>query len=323
MQITVSVIIPNYNHALYLKKRIDSVLCQSYIDFEVIILDDCSTDNSKDVIEAYRTHPKVSHIIYNETNSGSTFKQWNKGLSLARGQFIWVAESDDVADSDFLKKMIEPLFNTENIGLVFCQSYQFNENDESTGTWKFHTHDIISYNWETDFQDNGKSFIVNAMMFKNPIVNASAVVFRKSLVNKSDFIDTNMTLNGDWLFYIKCLLKADVFFVSEPLNYFRAHNNKGSSSNIKNFNNVKEYYYILAFLFSHIKVSHTEKSIVKENVFNIWYYQADGKFNTIFNKQFIPILKNAYKVDKTILLRFTVQWFRKRSQNLKNLFKTI
>jgi len=323
VQITVSVIIPNYNHALYLKKRIDSVLCQSYIDFEVIILDDCSTDNSKDVIEAYRTHPKVSHIIYNETNSGSTFKQWNKGLSLARGQFIWVAESDDVADSDFLKKMIEPLFNTENIGLVFCQSYQFNENDESTGTWKFHTHDIISYNWETDFQDNGKSFIVNAMMFKNPIVNASAVVFRKSLVNKSDFIDTNMTLNGDWLFYIKCLLKADVFFVSEPLNYFRAHNNKGSSSNIKNFNNVKEYYYILAFLFSHIKVSHTEKSIVKENVFNIWYYQADGKFNTIFNKQFIPILKNAYKVDKTILLRFTVQWFRKRSQNLKNLFKTI
>ena len=323
MQITVSVIIPNYNHALYLKKRIDSVLCQSYIDFEVIILDDCSTDNSKDVIEAYRTHPKVSHIIYNETNSGSTFKQWNKGLSLARGQFIWVAESDDVADSDFLKKMIEPLFNTENIGLVFCQSYQFNENDESTGTWKFHTHDIISYNWETDFQDNGKSFIVNAMMFKNSIVNASAVVFRKSLVNKSDFIDTNMTLNGDWLFYIKCLLKADVFFVSEPLNYFRAHNNKGSSSNIKNFNNVKEYYYILAFLFSHIKVSHTEKSIVKENVFNIWYYQADGKFNTIFNKQFIPILKNAYKVDKTILLRFTVQWFKKRSQNLKNLFKTI
>ncbi|MFM7682036.1 MAG: glycosyltransferase family 2 protein, partial [Bacteroidota bacterium] len=76
----VSVIIPNYNHALYLKQRIDSVLQQTYPNFEVIILDDKSMDNSHEIIESYRNHPKVVHIEYKEINSGSTFKQWQKGL---------------------------------------------------------------------------------------------------------------------------------------------------------------------------------------------------------------------------------------------------
>lgn len=93
----VSVIIPNYCHARFLNRRIDSVLNQTYGDFEVIILDDCSSDNSRDIIETYRHHPRVSHIVYNEKNSGSTFIQWDKGFELAQGEYIWIAESDDEA----------------------------------------------------------------------------------------------------------------------------------------------------------------------------------------------------------------------------------
>ena len=74
----VSVIIPNYNHALYLQVRLDSVFNQTYQDFEVIILDDCSTDNSREIIEKYANNPKTSHIIFNDVNSGSTIKQWEK-----------------------------------------------------------------------------------------------------------------------------------------------------------------------------------------------------------------------------------------------------
>ena len=62
----VSVIIPNYNHAPFLVERIESVLNQSYPDFEVIILDDCYTDSSKEIIEKYRNNPKISQIIYNK-----------------------------------------------------------------------------------------------------------------------------------------------------------------------------------------------------------------------------------------------------------------
>ena len=87
----VSVIIPNYCHSQFLAQRIESVLNQTYQNFEVIILDDCSPDAgaSKAVIEKYRGNPHVSHIVYNEENSGSTFKQWNNGIALSKGEYCW------------------------------------------------------------------------------------------------------------------------------------------------------------------------------------------------------------------------------------------
>ena len=94
----VSIIVPNYNHEKYLDERIQSILNQTYQDFEIIILDDCSTDNSKFVIEKFRNNEHVSHIVYNEQNSGSTFKQWERGFELAKGELIWIAESDDSCD---------------------------------------------------------------------------------------------------------------------------------------------------------------------------------------------------------------------------------
>ncbi|TAE04306.1 MAG: glycosyltransferase family 2 protein, partial [Bacteroidetes bacterium] len=86
----ISVIVPNYNHAPYLLERIESILSQSFQDFELILLDDFSTDQSKEVLKKYQNHEKVSHLLLNEKNSGSTFKQWNKGISLAKGKYIWL-----------------------------------------------------------------------------------------------------------------------------------------------------------------------------------------------------------------------------------------
>ena len=118
----VSVIIPNYRHALYLKERIDSVLEQTYRDFEVIILDDCSPDDSREIIETYRTREKIAHIVYNERNSGSTFMQWQKGFDLAQGEYIWIAESDDFADPGFLSSCVEQLENEPSCTLAYTES---------------------------------------------------------------------------------------------------------------------------------------------------------------------------------------------------------
>ena len=74
----VSVIVPCYNHAPYLKQRIESILNQTYQNFELILLDDVSPDESAEILLSYKDHPKVSHCIINEKNSGSTFHQWNK-----------------------------------------------------------------------------------------------------------------------------------------------------------------------------------------------------------------------------------------------------
>src|SRR5687768_4023193 len=105
----VSVIIPNYNHGSYLKQRINSILNQTFQDFEIILLDDCSTDNSVEIIEEYRSHTKITSINYNPINSGSTFLQWKKGIDLAQGEWVWIAESDDWCELDFLEVLIQEL----------------------------------------------------------------------------------------------------------------------------------------------------------------------------------------------------------------------
>ena len=118
----VSVIIPNYNHAPYLKRRIDSVLNQTYTDFEVILLDDCSTDESREVLLMYQDHPKVSHVVINRENSGSPFKQWHRGFELAKGEYIWIAESDEWCEPTLLETLVEPMLRDEFIVLRYCQS---------------------------------------------------------------------------------------------------------------------------------------------------------------------------------------------------------
>jgi glycosyltransferase involved in cell wall biosynthesis len=125
----VSIIIPNYNYAKFLEQRLDSVFNQTFQDFEVILLDDCSTDHSVDILSEYKQHPKVSHFIINEINTGSPFKQWKKGIELAKGEFIWIAESDDWAELNFLEQML-PLMDNGNVGIAFCNSNWTNDKGE-------------------------------------------------------------------------------------------------------------------------------------------------------------------------------------------------
>ena len=84
----VSVIVPNYNYAKYLNLRLESIFAQTYDNYEVILLDDKSSDGSIDIINKYSNHPKVSKVIINEVNSGSPFIQWKRGIKEACGDVI-------------------------------------------------------------------------------------------------------------------------------------------------------------------------------------------------------------------------------------------
>lgn len=103
--VEVSVIIPNYNYARFLQQRIESVLAQTYTDYEIILLDDASTDDSVSILNHYKTNSRVAHLEINSVNTGSPFAQWQKGISLSRGKYIWIAESDDAADASFWRKL--------------------------------------------------------------------------------------------------------------------------------------------------------------------------------------------------------------------------
>ena len=207
-----SVIIPNYNHVLYLKQRIDSVLNQTYQDFELIILDDCSTDNSKEIIEQYRSHLKVTQIVYNTENSGSTFKQWDKGINLAKGEYIWIAESDDWCEPTFIENLLLGLETSPNVVLAYAQSYIVEGKNVCLSNHNYLQENI-----------NGNVFIRQYMLNGNAVFNASMAIFRKSIYSKIDKQYINFKYCGDWLFWSEVAVCGDVFISGKVLNYFRQH----------------------------------------------------------------------------------------------------
>jgi glycosyltransferase involved in cell wall biosynthesis len=218
----VSVITPNYNHAQYLPRRLESVLNQTFQDFELIILDNASTDNSREVIQAYTSDPRVT-TIYNSKNNGSAFRQWNLGLSHSQGEYIWFAESDDFADRSFLETLVDRLDRHPNVGLAFCQSWGIDEERKSLFDYLGFRYHNLSSHWNQDYINTGDDECTNYLFWHNMIPNASAVLLRRSSIDRVGGAPTDMFVCGDWMTYINILSFSDIAFVSAHLNYFRHH----------------------------------------------------------------------------------------------------
>lgn len=255
----VSVILPNYNHSQYLKQRIDSVLNQTYQDFELIILDDFSTDTSRDIIKEYESHSKVSNIIYNEKNSGSTFVQWQKGFELASGEYIWIAESDDYAENTFLEKLVGELLQDKTAVIAFSHSQIIDSENE-----------ILDQNWDRVRLPNmpkvshfeGNDFIKARMLFNNSIYNASMVVFKKSALGQISDSYSTLTYSGDWLFWIDVCMQGKVIRYNEKLNYFRQHEQKVTPRAEAKGVRFTEGKIILEHLIKILKLSATQQRVI-------------------------------------------------------------
>jgi GT2 family glycosyltransferase len=218
----VSVIVPNYNHARYLPKRIESILAQSYQDFELILLDDCSTDESRAVLSRYASDSRVQ-VAFNDVNSGSPFKQWNKGVRLARGEYIWIAESDDYADEKFLERLLPILTSDESIAYAYCRSRRVTDNDQLSGFEDSYLPYQGPHGWTTDYCTDGKQECQHYFLFINAVPNASAAILRKSAYEFVDGADESFVLCGDWKLWAGLALTGRVAYTGEALNYYRKH----------------------------------------------------------------------------------------------------
>jgi glycosyltransferase involved in cell wall biosynthesis len=219
----VSIIIPNYNHAVFLEQRLQTVLQQTFQAFEVILLDDASTDRSQEFLKSYENHPKVSCLLINEKNSGSPFRQWQKGIAQAKGEYIWIAESDDYSELHFLETLLSKINNIT--GICYAQTVDVDENGNTLSNRVVYTEDFVPNIWRADFDMQGNKFIEKYLSVKNVVPNASAVLFKRELVDQTIFSEKllNMKMCGDWFFWARIMGKTQVSFVSEPLNYFRNH----------------------------------------------------------------------------------------------------
>ncbi|HVB88286.1 MAG TPA: glycosyltransferase [Candidatus Dormibacteraeota bacterium] len=218
----VSVIVPNYNHARFLRRRIDSILAQTFQDFEVILLDDCSTDDSRSILSSYASDPRI-RIEFNDANSGNTFKQWNKGVRLARGEYVWIAESDDYAGERFLERLLAVLPRDPAVAFAHCRSYRVTNGDLLNGFEDTYLQYLGPHGWDADFCVDGRQECRDYFVFTNSVPNASAVAFRKAVYERVGGADESLVLCGDWKLWAAMALTGRIAYVSQPLNYYQWH----------------------------------------------------------------------------------------------------
>ena len=237
----VSVIIPNYNYQDFIVERIDSILRQTYPIYELIILDDKSTDDSVKVIkDKIKTIKDIKvKLIENKTNSGCVFKQWKKGIHEIEGDYFWIAEADDSADPRFLETAMEA-FDDPDVVLSYTESQRIDENNNITHTNSQDLYNIYNTDrWDYSYINSGIDEIKNYLSVTNTILNVSSVVWKKG--NYDEFLDTaaNYKVAGDWYVYYKVLETGKVAFSNKAYNYFRKHS-KSVSTKVKDDIEYKE-----------------------------------------------------------------------------------
>jgi glycosyltransferase involved in cell wall biosynthesis len=255
---TVSIIVPNYNHAPFLRKRLDSILGQTYQDFEMILLDDCSTDESRTILREYAALHSHIRLEFNDANSGSGYRQWNKGVSVASGKYVWIAESDDYADAKLLQRLVGILESDEKITFAYCRSWRVTGDGRLMGFEDTYLKYRRPHDWDVDFCADGLEECRSHFLFINEVPNASAAVFRKLAYKSVGGVDESMLLCSDWKLWAAMALAGRMAYTSEPLNYYRSHGSSLRNKTSRKSVSVSESLQVIGWILERMTLSNSE-----------------------------------------------------------------
>lgn len=232
--IKISVVVPNYNYSNYLYQRVYSILNQNYKIHELIILDDASKDNSLFYVK--QIEQKISgfvnvKVVVNDINSGNAFSQWQKGINLATGDYVWVAEADDYAKKNFLNEVVSPLKKNNNIVISYADTGFIDSNGYITKNSLVDQIDILKTNhWNASYVNKGISEI-NCYSYLNcTIPNVSGTIIKKGNYDEIFESAKKFHQSGDWFTYLNILNLGDISFINKTLNYYRVHGNNISQT---------------------------------------------------------------------------------------------
>ncbi len=226
----VSVIVPNYNHAAFLRDRLSSIFRQTYQNIEVIILDDCSSDNSHEVIqELIAGYEGNAVFVPNETNSGNVFRQWRKGCEMAKGDLVWICESDDYAEIDFLERMV-PHFRDLAVMIAFGRIQFMDEHSNVMHGLDQYRERAQPNIWGGARSAPAHEWFAHAFSVLNVIPNVGGSLFRRQDLEQRiwETAETYSIL-GDWYLYLELARGGKLAYDNAATTYFRQHGNNTSS----------------------------------------------------------------------------------------------
>jgi glycosyltransferase involved in cell wall biosynthesis len=223
---SVLVVIPSYNHGAFIGDRVQSILQQTHEDFELHVIDDCSVDQTMDVLSGFSDVRMT--VARRPANSGSPFTAWiDASETLSRSQFdyIWIAESDDRAESHFLERGVAALEKSPAAKLYYCHSWFIDDADLIIGHSINYLKRIFpGTDWNGSWEMSGHDFIRRCLIRGMAIPNMSSALIRADAFRsavRSSF--ARYKLAADWVFAIHAAGTGDVIFDSWDGNCFRHH----------------------------------------------------------------------------------------------------
>ncbi len=227
----ISVLLINFNYGHYLIERLESILTQTIGIYEIILVDDASDDDSLQVLQHWMQKKKVYvSVIRNEHNSGSVFQQWKKGIEAVSGDFVWIAEADDLSETDFLQTVLPPMLADPDIVLSYCESRQMDGNGLFyADNYDFYLKHASDKLWASDRVADGISEITDPLAILNSIPNVSAVLFNKAAlvqtIQRYSEEIVHYKIAADYAFYVRLLLKGKLAYSRKNANIHRRHPN--------------------------------------------------------------------------------------------------
>jgi len=224
-----SVVIPSYNCADLLKRALESVFSQTYTDYEIIVIDNSSTDNTQGVLKSFDNN-KLN--IIEVSNSGIIAYSRNKGIENAKGEWIAFLDSDDVWQSNKLEKVYNTIINNPEIILVCHNEWHMINNERKN---------------PLTYGPAGQD-LYKRLLFKGNCLSTSAVCLKKDIALESngfserkDFITVE-----DYEYWIRLAQKGDFFFINEKLGEWHTHGENYSDNALVHANAliaVKEHHF--------------------------------------------------------------------------------
>lgn len=262
----VSVVVASYNHAEFLDQRMQSLLAQTYPSIEILVIEDCSPDNSLEVLRRYEADPRVK-LMLRERNGGWVTVS-NQGIDVAAGEYVLFANCDDACAPDMIERLVAAMESHPTAGIAFCRSLLVDADDKVIGDDFARREPAFRYRCAEDTLVTGSE--MSRFLFHSCVIpNLSAALMRRECFDRIGNFTSAYRANGDWDFFFRVAGSYDFAYVAAPLNRFRQHETTIRSL-LEGRITYEEFFRLLLGQIRKLDLSFAERCRYRTRVMALW-----------------------------------------------------
>jgi glycosyltransferase involved in cell wall biosynthesis len=247
----VSICIPSYNAARFLPAAIDSVLAQDFADFELVVSDDASTDDTAAVLGRY-ADPRL-RVVRSEDRLGQA-GNWNRCVELAGGEYVTLLHADDELLPGYLERAVAVLDAHADVRLVHCSVEHIDEAGDPLFLQTLLDEDLV----------DGDRLILRRLLLEGCVINPAGVMVRRTAYERAGPFTDRIVWGVDWHMWIRVALQGAVAYLAEPLARYREHGHSGTSAVMASGRNARDETWAVEDLFALVGQIRPELYVLKE-----------------------------------------------------------